>query len=310
VPFRDSKLTALLRGALGGSVRTALVAAVTPVATSAQETLATLHFADRARRVRCASGHGELSAALTDTRMRPPARRSTAWPQVSCSSLRRAANVLLAGCTLPRLPSAAASRPDTRLPPPAPRRSHACDIDTSGSGAQPEDAGTAGGSTADSAASAGCLRSGVGPDAGALQFGGMVFCLPLQCLVLMLYLWWRVIDCDTLVHAGHCSCDADSVAESGLHDMTENRAPPEASHRATNETHSCSELTGKAADEDPVCGPLANFVRLHAHDIPIALSVSACGHFGNVSIALSALGLLHISCCRWHFGLLTPLQSP
>ena len=51
VPYRDSKLTMLLRDSLGGSARTWLVAAVNPALSCRAETLSTLLFAQRAQQV-------------------------------------------------------------------------------------------------------------------------------------------------------------------------------------------------------------------------------------------------------------------
>ena len=51
MPYRDSKLTQLLRDSLGGSARTWLVANVSPLAACKAETLSTLLFAGRAQRV-------------------------------------------------------------------------------------------------------------------------------------------------------------------------------------------------------------------------------------------------------------------
>jgi len=51
VPYRDSKLTRLLQDSLGGSTRTVVVACVAPSSSHAPETISTLKFADRARRV-------------------------------------------------------------------------------------------------------------------------------------------------------------------------------------------------------------------------------------------------------------------
>jgi kinesin family protein 15 len=52
VPYRDSKLTHLLQDSLGGNARTVMVAAVSPVAVNAAETLSTLRFADSAKRIK------------------------------------------------------------------------------------------------------------------------------------------------------------------------------------------------------------------------------------------------------------------
>ena len=51
VPYRDSKLTLLLRDALGGDARTAVIATVSPREACFAETLSTLHFAQRAKLV-------------------------------------------------------------------------------------------------------------------------------------------------------------------------------------------------------------------------------------------------------------------
>jgi hypothetical protein len=48
VPYRDSKLTRLLKDALGGACKTCIIATVSPSALCAEETLSTLHYADRA----------------------------------------------------------------------------------------------------------------------------------------------------------------------------------------------------------------------------------------------------------------------
>jgi hypothetical protein len=49
VPWRDSKLTRLLQGALGGGARTAVIVCASPAAADAHETLAALRFGARAR---------------------------------------------------------------------------------------------------------------------------------------------------------------------------------------------------------------------------------------------------------------------
>ena len=53
VPYRDSKLTRLLRDALGGKSKTCIVATVGPSLSSVEETVATAEYASRARSVRC-----------------------------------------------------------------------------------------------------------------------------------------------------------------------------------------------------------------------------------------------------------------
>ena len=52
VPYRDSKLTFLLKEALGGRARCTLLACVSPAAGQLEETLSTLKFAQRAKLVK------------------------------------------------------------------------------------------------------------------------------------------------------------------------------------------------------------------------------------------------------------------
>lgn len=49
VPYRDSKLTRLLRDSLGGNARTLMIACISPADVDAEETLSTLRYAARAR---------------------------------------------------------------------------------------------------------------------------------------------------------------------------------------------------------------------------------------------------------------------
>ncbi len=51
VPYRDSTLTWLLKDNLGGNSRTVMVATVSPAADNYEETLSTLRYADRAKRI-------------------------------------------------------------------------------------------------------------------------------------------------------------------------------------------------------------------------------------------------------------------
>ncbi|XP_028633120.1 chromosome-associated kinesin KIF4A-like [Grammomys surdaster] len=52
VPYRDSKLTRLLQDSLGGNSHTLMIACVSPADTSLEETLNTLRYADRARKIK------------------------------------------------------------------------------------------------------------------------------------------------------------------------------------------------------------------------------------------------------------------
>lgn len=52
IPYRDAKITRLLRDALGGTSHTLMVVCVSPSHHSADETLGALHFASKARHIR------------------------------------------------------------------------------------------------------------------------------------------------------------------------------------------------------------------------------------------------------------------
>ena len=51
VPYRDSKLTRLLKDSLGGNIMTVMIACVSPAAISYDETVNTLKYAMRARKI-------------------------------------------------------------------------------------------------------------------------------------------------------------------------------------------------------------------------------------------------------------------
>ena len=52
VPYRDSKLTLILKDSLGGNSRTFMIAAISAASSSYSETLSTLKFAERAKQIR------------------------------------------------------------------------------------------------------------------------------------------------------------------------------------------------------------------------------------------------------------------
>ena len=52
VPYRDSTLTKLLQNALGGNSKTVMIAALSPADVTYDETLSTLRFADRVKRIK------------------------------------------------------------------------------------------------------------------------------------------------------------------------------------------------------------------------------------------------------------------
>ncbi|XP_062066818.1 kinesin-like protein KIF28 [Lepus europaeus] len=55
IPYRDSVLTKLLQSALGGNSRTTLIAAISPADICYEETLSTLRYAERAKKIRNAA---------------------------------------------------------------------------------------------------------------------------------------------------------------------------------------------------------------------------------------------------------------
>ncbi|KAA0156609.1 hypothetical protein FNF29_00720 [Cafeteria roenbergensis] len=63
VPYRDSKLTRLLQDSLGGNCKTLFVVTISPASAHLEETMSTLHFADRAKRVEV---HAERNETLDD----------------------------------------------------------------------------------------------------------------------------------------------------------------------------------------------------------------------------------------------------
>ena len=52
VPYRDSKLTRLLKDSLGGNTKTIMIACISPSLTCMEETLNTLNYAKRARNIK------------------------------------------------------------------------------------------------------------------------------------------------------------------------------------------------------------------------------------------------------------------
>ena len=52
VPYRESKLTRLLKNSLGGNSHTIMIACVSPADSNMEESLITLRYADRARNIK------------------------------------------------------------------------------------------------------------------------------------------------------------------------------------------------------------------------------------------------------------------
>lgn len=67
IPYRNSVLTKLLRNALGGNSKTVMLATVSPSQMCADETLSTLRYADRAKRIR---NHAIVNESSTDKLIR------------------------------------------------------------------------------------------------------------------------------------------------------------------------------------------------------------------------------------------------
>jgi hypothetical protein len=53
VPFRDSALTRILQNALGGNSKTIMICAISPASINYEESLSTLRYADRAKKIVC-----------------------------------------------------------------------------------------------------------------------------------------------------------------------------------------------------------------------------------------------------------------
>lgn len=52
VPFRDSKLTRMLKDSLGGNCKTVMIATVSPASFQNEETINTLKYANRAKNIK------------------------------------------------------------------------------------------------------------------------------------------------------------------------------------------------------------------------------------------------------------------
>ncbi|CAD7703838.1 unnamed protein product [Ostreobium quekettii] len=66
IPYRDSKLTRLLRDSLGGRTKTCIIATISPTAMCHEETLSTLDYAHRAKNIR---NRPEINQKISKTTM-------------------------------------------------------------------------------------------------------------------------------------------------------------------------------------------------------------------------------------------------
>lgn len=85
IPYRDSKLTRLLQPALGGNARTAVVCAVTPALLHMEETLSTLKFASRAKKV---TNQAKTNEFLDDRAKLRRAEKEVTRLKTECQSLK------------------------------------------------------------------------------------------------------------------------------------------------------------------------------------------------------------------------------
>jgi len=60
IPYRDSKLTRLLKDSLGGNCRTVMIANVSPSSNMYDDTHNTLKYADRAKQIKATVSHFSL----------------------------------------------------------------------------------------------------------------------------------------------------------------------------------------------------------------------------------------------------------
>jgi kinesin family member 18/19 len=67
VPYRDSKLTRLLKDSLGGNCRTIMIANVSPSVTSYEDTLNTLKYANRAKSIKTQNKKNILETTSQDS---------------------------------------------------------------------------------------------------------------------------------------------------------------------------------------------------------------------------------------------------
>lgn len=67
VPYRESALTKILKNALGGNSKTLMICAISPAEDNYDETLSTLRYADRAKRIKC---NAIINESDTDKKIR------------------------------------------------------------------------------------------------------------------------------------------------------------------------------------------------------------------------------------------------
>jgi hypothetical protein len=94
VPYRNSKLTQLLKDSLGGGCRTAMIANVSPACASWSESQNTLHWADRAKEIRTAPAQATAAASRVATA--PAEAQAGVPPPAEVAALRQECDALKA----------------------------------------------------------------------------------------------------------------------------------------------------------------------------------------------------------------------
>jgi kinesin family protein 5 len=79
VPYRDSKLTRILQESLGGNSRTTLIICCSPSSFNADETISTLRFGERAKRIQ---NKAKINAELSPTELKALLKKSQAQMSV------------------------------------------------------------------------------------------------------------------------------------------------------------------------------------------------------------------------------------
>jgi len=109
VPYRNSRLTQLLKDSLGGGCRTAMIANVSPSVASFGESQNTLHWADRAKEIRTAP-QAERDAAEAEATARAEAEAVAAAEAASAEAAAEAAAAAAASCAADAAATIAALR--------------------------------------------------------------------------------------------------------------------------------------------------------------------------------------------------------
>lgn len=79
MPYRDSKLTRLLRDSLGGKTKTCIIATIAPTVQCQEETLSTLDYAHRAKNIKNKPEVGVEARRTAPLRCRGPAGTCSSW---------------------------------------------------------------------------------------------------------------------------------------------------------------------------------------------------------------------------------------